>query len=127
MTNKIVFGVLILSVFANTLFAQSNKSSEIYRTILAKDSLLFEVGFNQCDIGQFENLLSENLKFFHDKDGISNKEKFITDLKKGICNNVENRKVKRILIKDKTEIFPLYRNGLLYGAVQNGEHTFSVV
>ena len=125
MTNKIVLGVLILSVFANTLFAQSNKSSEIYRTILAKDSLLFEVGFNQCDIGQFENLLSENLKFFHDKDGISNKEKFITDLKKGICNNVENRKVKRILIKDKTEIFPLYRNGLLYGAVQNGEHTFS--
>ena len=70
MTNKIVLGVLILSVFANTLFAQSNKSSEIYRTILAKDSLLFEVGFNQCDIGQFENLLSENLKFFHDKDGI---------------------------------------------------------
>lgn len=105
--------------------AQVDKNSELYKIILSKDSLLFDVGFNNCDIKQFEILLSDNLKFYHDKDGISDKTKFIADLKKGICNNLENRQVQRFLIKESTEIFPLYKNGVLYGAVQNGEHKFS--
>ncbi|MFT3903524.1 MAG: serine hydrolase [Niabella sp.] len=125
MAKKIIFGILFLIISSNKTFAQTQNPSELYQTILAKDSLLFDVGFNQCNINLSENLLSENLKFYHDKDGISNKAKFISDLKKGICSNAENRQVKRFLIKEKTEIFPLYKNGMLYGAVQNGEHTFS--
>lgn len=106
-------------------FAQVDKNSDLYKTVLAKDSLLFDVGFNHCDIKQFENLLSDNLKFYHDKDGISDKTKFLTDLKNGICNNQTNRQVERFLVKESTEIFPLYKNGVLYGAVQNGAHKFS--
>ncbi|MBA5793438.1 class A beta-lactamase-related serine hydrolase [Flavobacterium sp. xlx-214] len=125
MSSKISFGILFLIICSNKIFAQTENPTTLYKTILSKDSLLFEVGFNQCNITQFENLLSENLKFYHDKDGISDKAKFIADLKKGICDNLENRQVKRFLIRDKTEIFPLYKNGELYGAVQNGEHSFS--
>jgi len=106
-------------------FAQVDKNSELYKTILSKDSLLFEVGFNHCDIKQFEILLSDRLTFYHDKDGISDKTKFIADLKNGICNSQANRQVKRFLVDGSTEIFPLYKNGVLYGAVQNGEHQFS--
>lgn len=118
---------LIISIIATTFsaFGQVDKSSELYKTILSKDSLLFDIGFNTCDIKQFENLLSENLKFYHDKDGISDKTKFLFDLKNGLCKNPETRQVKRFLVKESTEIFPLYRNGVLYGAVQNGEHTFA--
>ena len=29
------------------------------------------------------------------------------------------------MVKENTEIFPLYKNGILYGAVQNGAHKFS--
>lgn len=118
---------IILSVLLTTFsaFAQVDKNSDLYKTILSKDSLLFDVGFNTCDIKQFENLLSDNLKFYHDKDGISDKTKFLTDLKNGICNNQSNRQVQRFLVKESTEIFPLYKNGVLYGAVQNGEHKFS--
>ncbi|PWS31439.1 serine hydrolase [Pedobacter paludis] len=117
----------ILSILLTTLsaFAQVDKNSDLYKTILTNDSLLFEVGFNHCDIKQFEKLLSDNLKFYHDKDGISDKTKFLTDLKNGICNNQTNRQVQRFLVKESTEIFPLYKNGVLYGAVQNGEHKFS--
>ncbi|MBA5791705.1 class A beta-lactamase-related serine hydrolase [Flavobacterium sp. xlx-214] len=125
MSRKIIFGILFLIICSGKIFAQTENSTTLYKTILSKDSLLFEVGFNQCNIAQFESLLSENLKFYHDKDGISDKAKFISDLKKGICNNLENRQVKRFLIKDKTAIFPLYKNGELYGVVQNGEHSFS--
>ena len=114
---------ILLTTFS--VFAQVNKNSDLYKTILSKDSLLFEVGFNHCDIKQFEILLSENLKFYHDKDGISGKTKFLFDLKNGLCKDPSTRQVNRFLVKESTEIFPLYKNGILYGAVQNGEHMFS--
>lgn len=117
-----IFSILLTTL---SVFAQVDRNSDLYKTILSKDSLLFDVGFNHCDIKQFENLLSDNLTFYHDKDGISGKTKFLTDLKNGICNNQTNRQVQRFLVKESTEIFPLYKNNILYGAVQNGEHKFS--
>lgn len=123
MKKQLLMLCLLLTTFS--AFAQVDKNSELYKIIIAKDSLLFEIGFNTCDIKQFENLLSDNLKFYHDKDGISDKTKFIIDLKNGICNSQTNRQVKRFLIEESTQIFPLYKNGVLYAAVQNGEHMFS--
>jgi CubicO group peptidase (beta-lactamase class C family) len=125
MAKKIIIGLIFTIIFSANSKAQVEKNSDLYKSILSKDSLLFDIGFNTCDIKQFENLLSDNLKFYHDKDGVSDKTKFLIDLKNGICNNQENRQVKRFLVKESTEIFPLYKNGILYGAVQNGEHIFS--
>jgi CubicO group peptidase (beta-lactamase class C family) len=115
---------MIALIFSAISKAQEGKNSELYKTILSKDSLLFNVGFNTCDVKQYENLLSENLKFYHDKDGVSDKTKFLYDLKNGLCKSPETRQVKRFLVTESTEIFPLYRNGILYGAIQNGEHLF---
>lgn len=124
MAKKIILSFIIALIFSAIGKAQVAKNSELYKTILSKDSLLFNVGFNTCDIKQYENLLSDNLKFYHDKDGISDKTKFLYDLKNGLCKSPETRQVKRFLVKESTEIFPLYRNGVLYGAIQNGEHLF---
>jgi len=124
MTKKIILCLIISIIFSANSKAQLDKNSELYTTILSKDSLLFNVGFNHCEIGQFENLLSENLKFFHDKDGVSDKTKFLFDLKNGLCKSPETRQVKRFLVKESTEIFPLYRNEILYGVIHNGEHLF---
>jgi len=122
---KKLFAIFSILLATFSAFAQVNRNSDLYKTILSKDSLLFEIGFNHCDIQQFENLLSDKLTFYHDKDGISDKTKFLLDLKNGICNNKTNRQVQRFLVKESTQIFPLYKNGVLYGAVQNGEHKFS--
>ncbi|WP_144283577.1 serine hydrolase [Chryseobacterium echinoideorum] len=116
---------VIFFFVANILAFAQTESADLYKTILSKDSLLFDVGFNTCDIKHFEFLLSENLKFYHDKDGISDKTKFLHDLKNGLCKNPETRQVQRFLIRESTEVFPLYKNGILYGAIQNGEHLFS--
>ncbi|TRX01740.1 serine hydrolase [Flavobacterium gawalongense] len=124
MTKKILLSFIIAVIFSANSKAQVDKNSDLYKAIISKDSLLFNVGFNTCDISQFENLLSNNLKFYHDKDGISDKTKFLYDLKNGLCKNPETRQVKRILVKESTKIFPLYKNGMLYGAVQQGEHLF---
>ncbi len=123
---KIINQSLFFLFFATiSLSAQVDRKSDLYKTIISKDSLLFNVAFNTCDIKQFENLLSDNLKFYHDKDGISDKKKILFDLKNGLCKNPEIGQVKRFLINESTKIFPLFKNGILYGAVQNGEHKFS--
>ncbi|MFY0484064.1 serine hydrolase domain-containing protein, partial [Flavobacterium sp. PLA-1-15] len=105
--------------------AQLEKTDALYKTILAKDSLLFSVGFNTCDIIQFENQMSNKLAFYHDKDGFSDKGKFLNDIKNGLCKDPQKRQVKRILEEGSTEIFPLYKNGTLYAAIQNGTHLFA--
>lgn len=104
--------------------AQVDKNSDLYRTIISKDSLLFDIGFNTCDVSQFEKLTSENFEFLHDKDGISDKKKFINDLKTGLCGNPVNYQARRELVKESTKIFALYKEGKIYGAMQEGVHQF---
>ena len=124
MSKKIILNLILFFTFSINSKAQVSEKSELYKTILSKDSLLFSVGFNHCEIKQFENLLSDNLRFYHDKDGFSDKTKFLYDLKNGLCKSPETRQVKRLLVTESTAIFPLYRNGILYGAIHNGDHLF---
>ena len=125
MTSKTLLIFSFLFIFSQNVYTQNQNNNHLTKTILEKDSLLFHIGFNNCDIKQFDDLLSKDFQFYHDKDGISDKVKFIEDFKNGICNDTQNRKVQRFLIKEKTQIFPLTKEGKIYGAVQNGEHTFS--
>jgi CubicO group peptidase (beta-lactamase class C family) len=118
---------LILAYFFITslsVFAQVDKNSELYRTILSKDSLLFSVGFNTCDITQFENLLSDKFEFFHDKDSISYKKEFLYNLKNGLCKSPGTYQSRRELVNETNEVYPLYKNKILYGAIQSGTHRF---
>lgn len=116
--------VLFLGAFSGFASAQADSNSKLYKTILAKDSLLFSVGFNTCDISQFEALLSTQFEFFHDKSGISDRKQFLSDLKKGLCASPDTYQSRRELIPGSSQVFPLYEDGDLYGAIQYGEHRF---
>lgn len=124
MTKKILLSFIITIIFSANSKAQVDKNSELFKIILSKDSLLFNVGFNTCDISQFENLLSEKFEFFHDKNGISDKKKFLNDLRNGLCGNPANYQARRELLPESTEIYALYNKGNLYGAIQEGVHQF---
>ncbi len=113
-----------LLFIATLLSAQIDIKSDLYKTIISKDSLLFNVGFNTCDISQFENLLSEKFEFFHDKDSISNKEQFLHNLRNGLCISPTTFQSRRELLPESTEIYPLYKREKLYGAIQVGVHQF---
>ncbi len=107
--------------------AQVDKQSALFQTIMAKDSLLFEVGFNTCDMSQFEALLSETFEFYHDVDGISDKAKFLKDLRNGLCGNPAGYQARRALLSGSTELFALHHKahqGEIYGAIQTGVHQF---
>lgn len=105
-------------------FSQEEKNSELYKIIMSKDSLLFNIGFNSCDMSQFENLFTDDLEFYHDKGGMSDKAVFISNFKKGLCGSPETYKSRRYLVPNTTEIYPLYNRDVLYGAMQMGIHQF---
>ncbi|MFM1931495.1 MAG: peptidase family [Bacteroidota bacterium] len=120
------FFSLLLSGLCMMTTAQIDASSPLFSTIRVKDSLLFDVGFNTCDIQQFEALLSENFTFYHDQSGITNsKADFISGVQNGLCKLVY--KPKRVLDRNTMEVYPLQENGVLYGAIQTGVHNFYAV
>ena len=115
--------ILIIVVTLNISKAQVSKNSELFKTLKAQDSLLFNVGFNECNIEQIQKLLSEDLEFYQDKDGMNtSKTDFVDGLKK-ICNSGKE-KTKRILDENSLQVFSLYDHGKLYGALQTGRHFF---
>lgn len=127
MIRSVYFLFFFLFALSQKSHAQVEKTSALYKTIMSKDSLLFNVGFNTCDVSQFENLMSEKLEFFHDIDGFSNKTKFLKDIKGGLCRDPKNYQARRELLPESTAIYALYEKsnqGKIYGAIQTGVHRF---
>lgn len=118
------FVITLSLILSGTLMAQSSKDSDLYKTLKKNDSLLFDVGFNTCNLDAFIHLLAEDLEFYHDISGLGEgKAHFVNTFKTGLCGNPDYRS-RRELIPGTLEVFPLYNNGTLYGAIQKGEHRF---
>lgn len=118
---------VIIFVFITTFnaLAQEAKDSELFITLKKNDSLLFNEGFNNCDISQFEKLIAEDFEFYHDIAGITeSKDIFMKGTRNGLCNPMNTTKSRRELVNASLEVFPLYNQGKLYGALQKGEHKF---
>jgi len=114
---------LFFSLQLTTADAQVSKNSKLYQEIKAQDSLLFTIGFNTCDVGQFDRLLTADFKMFHDKAGITaTKEEFLKGIKDGLCKM--NYKAERQLVPESMIVYPLEKNGVLYGAIQVADHKF---
>lgn len=117
--------ILIIALFTSLVAsAQVSHDSELFKTLKAKDSLMFEVGFNQCELNQIADLLPDEFEFYHDKDGITKTRKaFIKTLEENLCSSGKNP-YQRILEEGSLEIFPLHQQGELYGAIMTGRHSF---
>ncbi|PHR56286.1 MAG: DUF4440 domain-containing protein [Robiginitomaculum sp.] len=100
-------------------------SSDLYKTIMAKDHALFKVAFYDCDETGYNKLLSESFEFYHDKGGATlNKAEFIKSSRERRCEKEVG--LKRKLITESMKIYPLYKNNELYGAVQTADHDFYI-
>lgn len=118
---KIIIAIIAF-LYSFIMNAQVEKSTDLFKTLAAKDSILFERTFNNCEIEKLDPLIADNIEFYHDVVGIQNKEMFVNAIKNNICKNPGN--MKRNLVSESLEVFPLKNNGVLYGAIQTGKHTF---
>jgi hypothetical protein len=119
----IIFLILLLSI--GNLRAQIDKNSPLFIELKKQDSVFFERGFNNCDIPYLEKSVDDNLKFYHDNGGFQGKKLFLEKTKQNICGNPNQKPIRKV-IENSLEVFPLYNNGELYGAIQSGEHRFYI-
>ena len=89
MTFKAPLLFLFFLFLTAPVFSQAAKDSELFKTLKKNDSLLFEAGFNHCNIAAFEHLISEDLEFYHDQGGLTtNKEDFLSNVRNNICSTL---------------------------------------
>ncbi|MDH3649273.1 MAG: nuclear transport factor 2 family protein, partial [Saprospiraceae bacterium] len=95
----------------------------LYSALQFCDSLVFEVGFNTCDLQQIDKLTSEDFEFYHDQSGItSSKAAFLESVRSNIC--ALSYQPIRQLVHGTMEVYPLHSDGTVYGALQTGIHQF---
>ena len=111
---------LILCIPVN---AQIDREAPLFIELQKQDSLFFERGFNQCDFDYLNNHISEKLNFYHDQVGLQDRVGFFKSMKTNICSNPDLKPIRK-LEQESLEVFPLYLNGELYGAIQKGTHHF---
>jgi CubicO group peptidase (beta-lactamase class C family) len=103
--------------------AQVDKSSKLFKNLKEQDSIFFEKGFNNCDLDYLNNHIANDLKFYHDQSGLQDKKTFFENIQNYICSHSQLKPIRKLDLKS-LEVFPLYKNGKLYGAIQKGVHHF---
>jgi hypothetical protein len=118
-TRLALLSVLTVSLFTLGSFKSSKnfpaEPKTLYDSIVALDAM-WEDAYNNCKMDVMEELISEDLEFYHDQGGLLTSRKLLNEaLKNNICG-----KVSRELKKGSIEVYPIPG----YGAVQMGLHGF---
>jgi hypothetical protein len=110
--------LLIVLCLVTAAFAQSKEPdpAQLKETIAKLDAAVFDA-YNKCDLEKFGSYFTEELEFYHDNGGLTNRtrQSLVEALKNNICG-----KVRRELVKESLEVYPLHG----YGAVETGVHRF---
>ena len=110
----------LLSLFVVRADAQPHQvaapKGELFRTIASLDGEVFDA-FNRCDLEKFGSFFTEELEFYHDQGGLTDRSRqsLVESVKNNICGRVY-----RVLVPESLEVYPM--NG--YGAVEIGVHRF---
>jgi len=126
MRNYYLVLVVVLLLFAPQIHAQLSTGSPIYIELKKADSLVFEEGFNKCNIEILQKIMHPDLEFLHDQNGMQNRDDFFRVFKESICSNPGGKPIRK-LIEGSLIVYPLKNNGKIYGAIQMGMHEFYMV
>lgn len=119
-------GICLIALMATPAWSQEAPAADLDARFAELDRQVFELGYNGCDLELMAELTSEGLEFYHDIGGITlGRTAFIDSIDRNICG--PDYHVTRTLVDGSLVLHPLYDNGVLYGAVQSGEHMFSIV
>lgn len=106
------FNILVFTAFQTKTVAVPQT---LYDSIVAMDAQ-WEDAYNNCKLDVMEEIISEDLEFYHDQGGLmTSKQKLNEALKNNICG-----KVTRELKKGSIEVYKIKG----YGAVEMGLHAF---
>lgn len=112
---SIVVALCLMSMYSRPFNLPDSESLSLYDSIVMMDEK-WEDAYNKCKLDVMEELISEDLEFYHDQGGLmTSKTKLNDALKDNICG-----KVKRVLKPGSIEVYEIRG----YGAVEMGLHGF---
>lgn len=119
-------GLCLIALAATPAWGEDAAAPDLDAHFAELDRQVFELGYNGCDLEVMAALTSEDLEFYHDIGGVTlGRADFIDSIARNICG--PDYHVTRTLVDGSLVLHPLYNNGVLYGAVQSGDHMFSIV
>lgn len=119
-TNSAILKIfLLIAIFFISMINASaqNQRDSLYNEIARMDSVLFNA-FNTRDVVKFGTFFTNDLEFYHDKGGLTDYN-YTMNFMKDVAGN-KNNDLKRVLVKESLEVFPIPG----YGAMEIGSHTF---
>lgn len=121
---SLFFFVLFLGLIDNA-HSQISDSADLFKELVKADSLLFEEGFNNCELSTLKNIIHDDLQFYHDTSGEENRAEFLQSFERNICSNPDHKPI-RTLVRGSLAVFELKNEGKIYGAIQKGKHRFYI-
>jgi hypothetical protein len=121
---KYVACVFIAGSMAAFSFAQSTPAT-LTATILHLDSLFWRT-YNQCDTVGFKEFFTPDVEFYHDKGGVTLGIDSLVLSMKNLCRNPGYR-LRREAVEGTIHVYPMAKNGVIYGAIISGEHVFYIL
>ncbi|NMH88590.1 nuclear transport factor 2 family protein [Flavivirga algicola] len=124
---KIKTTILLLVVFllATTISNsqnQNNTNKELQAIISYHDSIFWK-GFNSCNLNILKKYVSDDLEFYHDKNGLTKgAEAFLKISEKNLCSSKNNWKLRREAVQSSIKIYPINN----YGGIISGNHLFYI-
>jgi hypothetical protein len=118
-------GVALLAAGAVGAPARGHAGSpELSAQLASLDAALFDA-FNACNMSSFAALLTEDLEFYHDKDGFQSKDRVVQSVDAACTQRRKGEipRIRRELVEGSLRSWPVQD----YGAVQAGSHRFHEV
>jgi hypothetical protein len=100
-------------------------ASSLEKKLASLDSLIFERAFNNCDTVLIPGIIPEDFEFYHDQSGLTDSRKAFLQSFGSLCN-LDYKPIRK-LVEGSVKVYPLYNNGRLYAALQEGIHEFYAV
>jgi hypothetical protein len=88
---------------------------------------VFWSAYNDCAVASMPALIAEDVEFYHDRGGVTlGRDALVESVRKNLCSNPDYR-IRREEVAGTVRVFTLKKEGVVYGAVVSGEHTFDIV
>lgn len=114
---------IALMLFAAAVNAQTTafkpKDQQLYNTIAHMDSVMFNA-FNSRNLDVMKTLFTSDVEFYNDGKGVTGYDATMAGFK-GIFENKQAADLRRDLLKETLEVYPMPG----FGAIEIGTHRFT--
>lgn len=124
MLRKARLAAVWMSLLSASTFGWAQKEgADASAAILSLDASFWQA-YNACDLSAFQQFFAEDVEFYHDKGGATlGREALTSAMRAGVCAP-DGPRIRREEATGSVRLFPLRRDGAVYGAVLTGEHLF---